>query len=210
MAEPQLPVDYGSHEEVFSHFSHFVKHGDYLGRLIGMRQPRYLVNGAEYHVVARANRREFIFNTPRLKDLFLDIVCRAKRKYSFTIRNFCVMSNHIHFLIRPGEGESLSRIMQWILSVFAAAFNRIFGYLGHVWHDRFKSIVVGTLRQFASAFAYIADNPVKAGIVCQPSDYRHSGVRHIRDGDRRVVEPPDDLIRLLFPDLTAPAISYGL
>jgi putative transposase len=173
-----------------------------------MRKPRFLIAGAEYHVVARANRREFIFNTPRLKDLFLDIVRRAKRKYAFTIRNFCIMSNHIHFLIRPGEGENLSRIMQWILSVFAASFNRIFGYLGHVWHDRFKSVVVATLRQFIAAFAYIADNPVKAGIVRRPSDYHHNGVRHIRDGDHSVIEPPDDLVRLLFPSLTVPAVFY--
>jgi len=71
-----------------------------------MRQPGFLG--------ARANRREFIFNTLQLKDLFFDIVRRAKREYSLTIRNFRIMSNHIHFLIRPEEGESLSRTMQWM------------------------------------------------------------------------------------------------
>ncbi len=136
-----------------------------------------------------------------MKELFLNVVRRAKKKYAFTIRNFCIMSNHIHILIRPEKGESLSRIMQWILSVFASAFNRFFGYTGHVWHDRFKSIVIGMLRQFVTAFAYIANNPVKAGIVQHPMDYRYSGVRHIRDGDFSVADPPDELIQLLFPHI---------
>ncbi|MDA3948801.1 MAG: transposase [Spirochaeta sp.] len=166
-----------------------------------MRKPRILVRGAEYHVVARANRREFIFNSPEVKDLFLDIVFRAKGEYSFVIRNFCIMGNHIHFLIRPETGESLSRIMQWILSVFASKFNRMFGYSGHVWHDRFKSVVIGSLRQFVAAFAYITNNPVKAGLVSCPTVFRHNGVRHIRDGDRSVVQAPDALVRILFPDL---------
>lgn len=176
--------------------------------LSGMRKPRFLVEGAEYHVVARANRREFILNTPQMKGLFLNIVHRAKRKYSFTVRNFCIMSNHIHFLIRPGTGESLSRIMQWILSVFASTFNRISGYIGHVWYDRFKSVVIGTLRQFVAAFAYITDNPVKAGIVRRAIDYRHVGIRHIRDGDHSIVEPPDDLIALLFPSVSVRALVF--
>lgn len=168
-----------------------------------MRHPRKLVIGAEYHVVARANRREFIFNTFQMKELFLDIVRRAKQKYTFTVRNFCIMSNHIHFLIRPGTGESLSRIMQWILSVFATAFNRCFGYSGHVWYDRFKSIVIGTLRQFVAAFEYITANPVKAGLCGDPMAYRHNGVRRIRDGDYGVVDRPDRLVQLLFPKITA-------
>ena len=174
---------------------------------MGMRKPRKLIPGAEYHVVARANRREFIFNSDQIKDLFLDVVRRAKKKYSFTIRNFCIMTNHIHFLIHPGSGESLSRIMQWILSVFASAFNRVFGYNGHVWYDRFKSVVIGTLRQFITAFEYITANPVKAGIVSDPMNYRHNGIRHIRDGDHSVVNPPDELSSLLFPGFATLAVT---
>lgn len=166
-----------------------------------MRHPRKIIPRVEYHVVARANRQEFILKSEQMKELFLDVVRRAKKRYSFTVRNFCIMSNHIHFLIRPGQGESLSRIMQWILSVFAAKFNRIFGLNGHVWYDRFKSVVIENLRHFAAAFEYISANPVKAGIVTDVMHYRHNGIRHIRDGDYSVVEPPDELVCLLFPSV---------
>lgn len=172
-----------------------------------MRRPRFIVAGAEYHVVARANRGEFIFRTDQIKGLFLRIVKRAKKKYAFSIRNFCIMSNHIHFLIKPGQDESLSRIMQWILSVFAQAFNRIFGFKGHVWYDRFRSVVIGSLRQFIATFLYITENPVAAGIVENENEYHYSGVRHIRDGDFSIVDPPDARVSLLVTPKTVETVG---
>ncbi len=88
-----------------------------------MRHSRILSEGSWYHVYAKINRAECIFDNKGIKDLFLKVVLRAKTKarhpYKFEIANFCIMGNHIHFLIRPARGESLSKIMQWILSVFA-------------------------------------------------------------------------------------------
>ncbi len=152
-------------------------------------------------MVARANRSEYILSSPEIKELFLDILRRAKRKYVFTIHNFCVMSNHIHLMILPGRDESLSRIMQWILSVFAMRYNRIFGYCGHVWYDRFKSRVIDAFSQYIRAFLYIANNPVEAHIVDAPLKFPFSGVRHIRDGDFSIVAPPDLCLRLVIPGL---------
>ena len=153
-----------------------------------MRRRRHLIEDAEYHVIARANRQEYILSSPEIKELLIATVRRAKTKFDFTVSNFCIMSNHIHLLIRPGRGESLSSIMQWILSVFALQFNRIFGYIGHVWYDRFKSVAIVSIRQFIATFAYIADNPVRAGLVSSPYDYRYNGVCHIRDGDYRLID----------------------
>lgn len=169
-----------------------------------MRHPRILQAGAEYHVIARANRQEFILNSPEIKGLLIDVVRRAKQKYSFTIRNFCVMSNHFHLIIRPAVGESLSRIMQWILSVFAAAFNRVFGYRGHVWYDRFKSRLIVSFRQFVATFLYITANPVRAHMVNNVTDYPYCGLRHIRDGDFSILDPPADELLLLWPELLRP------
>jgi REP element-mobilizing transposase RayT len=55
-----------------------------------MRKPRLLEKGAIYHVVARANRDEFILNTPKLKDVLLDIIRKAKKRWRFNITNFCI------------------------------------------------------------------------------------------------------------------------
>jgi putative transposase len=88
-----------------------------------MRNKRILKDGAIYHVIARINRRELILNSPAIKELFLKIVTLSKKRYRFLVKNFCVMGNHIHIIMQPDTKECLSRIMQWILSVFAASYN---------------------------------------------------------------------------------------
>jgi putative transposase len=86
--------------------------------------------GATYHVIAHMNRRELILNSQETKSMFLEVVRREKSRHSFSLKNFCIMGNHIHFMIEPAHDESLSRIMQWILSVFAAQYNRRFHLMG--------------------------------------------------------------------------------
>ena len=82
-----------------------------------MRKRREIIAEARYHVASRANRRQLIFNTPKIKDMFLDVIRRAKTKYCFSITNFCIMGNHFHLIIQPHKNQSLSRIMQWILRI---------------------------------------------------------------------------------------------
>ncbi|MBT3273349.1 MAG: hypothetical protein HN368_09355 [Spirochaetales bacterium] len=170
-----------------------------------MRARRSLAAGAEYHVIARANRQEFLLETEEIKDMMLLILLEAKRKYRFEMRNFCIMSNHIHLLIRPTNGENLSKIMQWVLSVFAIRFNKRFKIHGHVWYDRFKSYIISTLRQLLHTFQYIMDNPVRAGIVESPWSYRFGGIWHIQSRSYDLVEPPDLLLDLCLPLVTSKA-----
>jgi len=155
-----------------------------------MRKPRQLKEGARYHVSARANRRELILDTAVMKELFLSVMKRAKAKYSFRIDNFCIMGNHFHLVIQPSRDESLSAIMQWILSVFAMAYNRILGITGHVWGCRFFSRILACLRDFIQAFDYIDNNPVKARQISHLREWPWGGLWHNRIGRRDLVEPP--------------------
>ncbi len=165
-----------------------------------MRKPRELYIGAEYHVIAKSNRGEFILESPEVKKLFLDTVIRAKEKYSFQIRDFTIMSNHIHLIMKPGKDESLSKIMQWILSVFAIKFNKYFKLKGHVWYDRFKSVVIDSFKQLLTTFRYICNNPVKAGMVENAEDYVYGALWFIKHKRFKLIEPPDPLIIKNLPE----------
>jgi putative transposase len=156
--------------------------------------------------VARANRGEFILDQPVMKEVLLATIERAKTKHAFSIENFCIMNNHIHFILTPRRGSNLSRIMQWILSVFAVRFNRIYGYKGHVWYDRFKSKVIDDLRKFLAVFHYIDQNPVKARLVSHAQYYAYSGLRHTREGRFHILDPPGGLVKLVFPGYTQLAL----
>lgn len=140
-----------------------------------------------------------IFDTGFMKDLFLNVVKRARTKYDFHVDNFCIMGNHFHLMIRPGKGMNLSAIMQWIMSVFAMAFNRMKGYTGHVWGSRFFSHVVSGFKEFLEVFKYIDNNPVKACQVEDPLKWRHGGLWHDRAGLKHIIDQAA-LIQLVFPE----------
>lgn len=159
-----------------------------------MRKTRELKANAKYHVTAKVNRGEFILKDSKFKELFLEVVKRAKKKYEFQIENFCVMDNHIHFIIHPEEKENLSRIMQWILSVFARYYNKIMKLKGHVWYDRFKSKIISDIKQLIAVFNYIKENPVKAELVKEASEFEYSGISFIKKGDFSIIDPPADYL----------------
>ena len=156
-----------------------------------MRKPRILQEGATYHVTAKINRGEHVFETDEIKNLFMDTVKRAKKKYKFSIKNFVIMNNHIHFLIEPAKKESLSRIMQWILSVFAIYYNKAHQLTGHSWQGRFWSKVIDNIRQLFDTFNYISENPVKAQMVKNAKDYKYGGVYHITKNIFEIVDKPE-------------------
>ena len=163
-----------------------------------MRKLRELQENAEYHVTARINRKEFILEEDKFKELFLEVIERAMNKYVFRIINFCIPQNHVHLIIQPGEKESLSRIMQWILSVFAKYYNFIMGINGHVWYDRFKSKIIKGVKQMIDTFKYINENPVKAKLVNDASEFKYSGIGFVHRGIYRIINQLPDYLANLF------------
>jgi putative transposase len=165
-----------------------------------MRKNRQLQEGAEYHVTARINRGERIFLAREDRELFMSILKRAKKKYNFSIKNFCIMGNHIHLLIKPGSGESLSKIMQWLLGVFAQTWNKKHGLSGHLWGDRFFSRIILGILDFLKVFGYIDNNPVSIGLVEIPEQWEYGGLWHHKKGLMDIVGPVDQAVMGYFPN----------
>jgi putative transposase len=155
-----------------------------------MRKNRLLENNAVYHVTARINRGEMVFNEIAMRSLFLVFVKRVKKKYPLAIYNFCVMGNHIHFTIRPDKGSSLSKIMQWLLGNYAKAWNKAHGVTGHLWGDRFFSYLIRTGRDFLRVFVYVSRNPVEAGLVERAEEWEYGGVCHFVRGEIGIIDIP--------------------
>jgi Transposase and inactivated derivatives len=135
-----------------------------------------------------------------LKVLFEDILARAKQKYDFDIINFVIMGNHFHIIIKPGKQECLSKIMQWIMSVFAMNYNRQYDCWGHFWGGRFISRIIESLQQYLRIFEYIDNNPVKAGLVNSRTEWKYGGLAHHRQGKRYIATELPLFLKLFFPD----------
>jgi len=153
-----------------------------------MRKNRMLLEGAEYHVTARINRGEMIFLNRDDREFFMEILKRAKKKFSFSLKNFCIMGNHVHFLIKPGPGESLSKIMQWLLGVFAQLWNKRHGLSGHLWGDRFFSRIISGILDFLRVSAYIDQNPVAVGLADHCEQWEYGGAWHQKNRINDIVE----------------------
>lgn len=165
-----------------------------------MRKPRRLVAGARYHVTARVNHQEMRLDDSASKALFMDTLRRAKCKYAFAVENFTIMGTHYHLLIRPLGGESLPKIMQWIMGVFAMAYNRIHQLKGHFWQDRYYSRIIESLVSLLEVFSYIDENPVKAGLVKNAWEWVFGGLHHHRTNRGDIVDKPDTEITYWLPD----------
>jgi putative transposase len=165
-----------------------------------MRKRRVLQEGAVYHVTARINRGEMALLAAEEKALFITVLGQAKKKYRFHVVNFCIMNNHFHLMIKPQETESLSKIMQWILSVFAMRWNRRHHLSGHVWGDRFFSRIISKIKDFLSIFQYIDENPVSAHLVEHTREWEFGGLWHHKKHMFEIVEKPDSLIQMFFPE----------
>ena len=156
-----------------------------------MRKRRQLKEGATYHVSSKINWEVHRFNPDEIKELFLEIIKRAKKKYKFSIKNFVIMGNHFHLMIKPGEKTSLSRVMQWIKSVFAMTYNKMHKLKGHLFAGRFWSKIIEHGRQFLDTFNYISLNPVKAMLSETAESYKYGGLYHIKNKRFDIVDKPD-------------------
>ena len=164
-----------------------------------MRKPRRLIDGARYHVTARVNHQEMRLDDSAMKTLFLDTVKRAKMKYDFTIENFTIMGNHYHLIIKPLDKSNLSRIMQWIMGLFARAYNRIHNLKGHFWQGRFFSRVIDSFKDLLDVHRYIDENPVMAGLAVHAWDWLFGGLAHHRANRADVVAKLDRCLELMLP-----------
>lgn len=165
----------------------------YFHAYIGMRQARVKVPGAKYHVCARCVRKEYLLESRMAKALFLSTVEEAKRRFSFRIENFVIMGNHFHLILQPMGNSCLSKIMQWIMGVFAQRFNAKTGSWGHFWGNRFSSWIISSLMQYLRVFFYIDDNPVRAGLVKSARSWFWGGAYYDATKRYEICEPRDSL-----------------
>ena len=78
-----------------------------------------------------------------MKDTFQKILKITYDKYDFKVLQYIIMDNHFHLLIKTTEnGETISRIVQYIKARYAEWYNKKMNRTGPFWNGRFKCTVV--------------------------------------------------------------------
>ena len=103
----------------------------------------------------------------------LEILNYCKAISEFEIFAYCLMSNHIHLLLKEDK-EPIEQIMKRITTRFVYWYNIKYQRVGHLFQDRFKSESVENDEYFITVIWYLHQNPIKAGICKKPQDYTFS------------------------------------
>ena len=98
-------------------------------------------------------------------------------RFELSVHGWVFMTNHIHLLLTPKRDDSVSRLMQSLGRNYVGYFNYANARTGTLFEGRFRSSLVQTDEYFLSCLRYIELNPVRAGIVTDPGDYRWSSYR---------------------------------
>ncbi len=138
------------------------------------RVRRYESPGAVHHVILRGNQGRPIFYSDAERCRFCLLLQEGVERYGHRILAFCLMSNHVHLAIQQGE-QGLSKAMQNITFRHAQRVNRVRQEVGHVFQGRYKAIRVDSEQYLLQLVRYIHLNPVRAGMVEKPEDYKWSG-----------------------------------
>jgi putative transposase len=138
------------------------------------RLPRYILPGQPQHIIQRGNNRQAIFATDDDYQFFRDAIVEAAAKHQLAIHAYVWMSNHIHLLATPGMEDSIGKVFQSAGRRYVQYFNQTYQRTGTLWEGRYRATVVDSDHYLLTLMRYIELNPVRAGMVVLPGDYRWS------------------------------------
>lgn len=137
------------------------------------RKPRQLSKSGVYHIIVRGINRQDIFFDEEDYERYIETLERMKEKSVCKIYCYCLMSNHVHMVIKE-EQETVGQYIKRIGSSYVYWYNKKYRRSGHLFQDRYKSEPIEDDRQLLTVTRYVLNNPKKADMVNKLDDYRYS------------------------------------
>ena len=166
------------------------------------RKARALPKSAMLHIIARGNNKIRLFRRYCDFKLFKCILNKYCKKNSIQIHHYVLMGTHYHILVWVENTSILATMMKAMHISYQYRYRKKYGYVGHLWHSRFKSIVITSEEHWIQCGRYIELNPVHAGICNDPNDYRWSSYKFYADDKK------DNLMNPIYHDVVALRDGY--
>ncbi len=141
------------------------------------RRARLYVPGVPLHLIQRGNNRSACFYADEDYRFYLDHLAEQAAKHGCRIHAYCLMTNHVHLLLTPTRENSFGGLMKALGQRYVQYVNRTYRRTGTLWEGRFRSCLMQEDIYVLACYRYIELNPVRAGIVPHPADYRWSSYR---------------------------------
>ncbi len=134
------------------------------------RQARFVLPGHLYHVTQRGNYRQNVFKDDRDRAYYLNLIDHYAKEYNNDLYAFCLMTNHVHFIIKPHQQQSLAQIFCRAHQQYSLYYHKKNEIHGHLWQERFYSCLLEG-SHIPAAIKYVERNPVRANLVKNAWDY---------------------------------------
>ena len=148
-----------------------------------------------HHIIQRGNNREKVFFAQATREKYLDLLKQYAPKWDVSIMAYCLMSNHIHLLVRPHQPEALGKMMQGVSMGHTKYMNQRYKRTGRLWESRYYSCVIDEEPYLWEVGRYIEQNPKRANIVRKEENYPYSSA------PAHILGKKDELLtEALFPE----------
>ena len=138
------------------------------------RGARIQIADLAHHIINRGNNRSDIFRAEQDYLFFLVALRDASVRHRLDVHAYALMTNHFHIVATPRTERGLSEAMHAVGTKYSGYFNRRHARTGSLFEGRFKSSVIDTDSYWFTCMRYVELNPVRAGLVSDPADYRWS------------------------------------
>ncbi|QZD73770.1 transposase [Pseudomonas sp. 3-2] len=136
------------------------------------RTGRIVLANYPHHIVQRGHNRQVVFAEPADFERYLSDLRELKEALGIKVYAYCLMTNHVHLLLAPGEATSnLGQLMKALAARMTRYRNKVEGRTGTLWESRYKSSVVQSDTYLLACSRYIELNPMRAQMVERAEDY---------------------------------------
>jgi len=151
------------------------------------RKPRFYLPGVPAHIVQRGNNRQAVFFADGDYRAYLGWLHEGAIRHGCAVHAYVLMTNHVHLLVTPQARDSISRVIQYVGRRYVTYLNHKYGRSGTLWEGRHKGSVISSDAYLLACSRYIELNPVRAGMVELPGDYRWSSYRSNAFGEHNAL-----------------------
>ena len=131
---------------------------------------------AIYHATSRGNARNAIVADDADREKWLALLAKTVERQHWRVFAFALLDNHFHLFLQTPE-PNLSAGMHDLCGTYAGYFNHRHDRSGHVFQGRFRAVLVEGQGHWLELSRYVHLNPVRAGLVRRPEDWRWSSYR---------------------------------
>ena len=156
------------------------------------RRARLSVAGVPWHIIQRGNNRAVCFHAETDYRRYLDDLAEQSRRFGCAVHAYVLMTNHVHLLLTPAKADSVGLMMKHLGQRYVQYVNRVYRRSGTLWEGRFRSCLTQSEDYVLACYRYIEMNPVRAGMVRHPRDYRWSSFHANGDGRQDAMVVPHE------------------